>query len=89
MAKNRGNKRLECFPLPIPATRIERVRARLTSKDGWGVRSLELQTFVGLASFISFSPNAADKSFDMDGNAGGYCKDGSWCTLKDTREGKC
>ena len=74
--------------MPSPATRIEQVRARLKSTDGWGVSSLELQTFVGSTSFISFSPRASDKSFNIDGNAGGYCKDGSWCTLKDTREGK-
>ena len=86
--KGRGRKRLECFNVPSPVTKIQKVRARLNGNDGWGVRSLELQKFVGSNDYLSFSPNAPNKEFGMDGNDNGVCKDGAWCTLTETTGGK-
>ena len=86
--KGRGRKRLECFNVPSPVTKIQKVRARLNGNDGWGVRSLELQKFVGSNDYLSFSPNGPNKEFGMDGNGNGVCKDGAWCTLTETTGGK-
>ena len=86
--KARGSKKLECSNVPCPVTRIEKVRARLKGNDGWNVRSLELQKFVGSNDYLSFSPNAPNKEFGMDGDGNGVCKEGAWCTLAETTGGK-